>query len=105
MSIDIGISPSTNGFTADSNSNKFITPVKPIDGFSKRFHNIIDRFEQNKSSKLSIAVVGGGAGGVELTFAIHQRLENAFVNKNLDLNKLKIVIFNRSNSLLQNHNQ
>jgi NADH dehydrogenase FAD-containing subunit len=54
------------------------TQVKPIDGFSARWDSILDRVraaadravEGAGDSEMTIAVVGGGAGGVELVLSM-----------------------------------
>eukprot|EP00662_Eupelagonemidae_sp_cell21_P029059 gene29059-64270_t len=57
-----------------------VTPVKPIDGFGTRWDALVARVPSwDKPPPLPmgerrIAVVGGGAGGVELALAAHHRL-------------------------------
>jgi selenide,water dikinase len=48
-------------------------PVKPITGFNQRWLQLLDKVAQAQRP-LSIAVVGGGAGGVELCLAMQYRL-------------------------------
>lgn len=48
-------------------------PVKPITGFNQRWLQLLDKVVQAKRP-LAIAIVGGGAGGVELCLAIQYRL-------------------------------
>ncbi len=48
-------------------------PVKPITGFNRRWLQLLDKVAQ-ASRSLTIAVVGGGAGGVELCLAMQYRL-------------------------------
>lgn len=48
-------------------------PVKPITGFNQRWLQLLDKMVQ-ADRPLSIAIVGGGAGGVELCLAMQYRL-------------------------------
>eukprot|EP00892_Ulva_mutabilis_P009871 jgi/Ulvmu1/7256/UM035_0043.1 len=72
LSINTGITPdlqSTPGM-------EYVTPVKPIDGFVKRFDALLKR-AQACQGDLNVVVVGGGAGGVEVAFALHHRLQHS----------------------------
>eukprot|EP00911_Craspedida_sp_UC1_P001878 UC1_evm1s1442 len=54
-----------------------VTPVKPIDGFRDRWNRIRARVRHEvlvKQKTVTLTVVGGGAGGVELTLAMQERL-------------------------------
>ncbi|KAK9794374.1 hypothetical protein WJX73_009966 [Symbiochloris irregularis] len=71
LSIDVGITPSAQGVPG---AMDHAIPVKPVSNF-------VDRLTTLKSGKrpsdrsVKIAVVGGGAGGVELALAVHHMLE------------------------------
>jgi len=80
LSIDIGISPSVS--TVPGASEHAIA-VKPINSFLDQWHEFLDRCRNNEVEK--IAVVGGGAGGVELCFGIDHRLKAMGLN-NLEVN-------------------
>ena len=62
LSIDIGSTPNTAQI---SGAVEHAIPVKPIDGFLARFMAMKERVLARKGST-RIAVIGGGAGGVEL---------------------------------------
>lgn len=49
------------------------TPVKPIDQFAARLDALLARLQPDRP--LVLAVVGGGAGGVELALALAFRLQ------------------------------
>ena len=70
LSIDIGITPAK----AVQGASDFTTPVKPIYGFGERWEAILDRV-LTTSTQTRVAVVGGGAGGVELALAMQHRLQ------------------------------
>ncbi len=72
LSINIGSTPQTAGVTGAA---EHAVAVKPISGFDTRWRVLLDRV-RNDVGKTRIAVVGGGAGGVELVLAMQYRLRN-----------------------------
>lgn len=70
VSIDVGSSPSV---TTIPGAAEHATPVKPIAELGRRWLGFIDRVK-DWHGPLRIAVIGGGAGGVELSLAIDHRL-------------------------------
>jgi selenide, water dikinase len=71
LSINIGSTPQVNAHGAAQR----VTPVKPIGQFNLRWLTILERAKSSRES-LSIALVGAGAGGVELCLAMQFRLQN-----------------------------
>ena len=70
LSIDIGSTPSVDGVPG---ALEHATRVKPVSGFLRVWDEILD--EAARAGRAPrIAVVGGGAGGVELALALHYRL-------------------------------
>jgi selenide,water dikinase len=74
-------------------------PVKPIDGFLSRFEALIARVIA-REGRARIALVGGGAGGVELLLSVEQRLRREVAHAGLDAAGLSFVLV--SDQLLQN---
>ncbi|NOQ14842.1 MAG: hypothetical protein GQ583_10265, partial [Methyloprofundus sp.] len=70
VSIDIGSTPNQQ----IEGSAEFTTPVKPISEFYQRWNLIQEQAQQNKIK--SLAVVGGGAGSVEVIMAIAYKLQH-----------------------------
>lgn len=69
-SINIGSTPQMSGVPgATANA----VPVKPIPRFNQRWLGLLDRVRQ-QATPVRVAVVGGGAGGVELALAMQYRL-------------------------------
>jgi len=67
---------------APSASGTAITPVKPIDGFCKRWDAIVARvLRLPTGATAKIVVVGGGAGGVELALSMQARLSREVCNR------------------------
>ena len=82
LSLNTGSTPGARGVPGAA---RFAVPVKPIAGFLPRWQALQERVEL-LDEKPRIAVVGAGAGGVELTLAMQYRLRNRFaaLGKRLD---------------------
>ncbi len=78
-------------------------PVKPIAQFNQRWLNLLARVRE-LHSRFTIAVVGGGAGGVELVLSMQYRLRNELqkLGRNPDL--LHFVLLTAGDNLLPTHN-
>ncbi len=83
LSINVGITPATSGIAGVED---FTTPVKPISSFARKIDVILEGFVAGYCSgsvggigegpaPYRVAVVGGGAGGVELACAMQYRLK------------------------------
>ncbi|MHB8346992.1 MAG: selenide, water dikinase SelD [Acidiferrobacterales bacterium] len=70
LSIDIGSTPDENGIPGAA---EYSLPVKPVDRFLAGW-GVIERRVRSTAGTFHIAVVGGGAGGVELTISLQHRL-------------------------------
>lgn len=70
LSIDIGATPDTRVPGAAEHA----LAVKPIDGFLPRIEALCARLREPAVQPASVAVVGGGAAGVELLLALRHRL-------------------------------
>ncbi|MEZ5570719.1 MAG: selenide, water dikinase SelD [Halioglobus sp.] len=75
VSIDIGSQPELSSVPG---AREYATPVKPVAGLWQRWQTLYDRInnrDDNLEGDLHIAVVGGGAGSVELALAMAQRMQ------------------------------
>jgi len=70
VSIDIGSTPNQH----IEGAAEFTTPIKPISGFYQRWNHIQLQAQANKIK--SLAVVGGGAGSVEVIMSIAFKLQH-----------------------------
>ncbi len=73
LSIDVGATPRIADVTGAA---CHAVPLKPIDGLLPRIGVVLDRAHARGGSA-RVAVVGGGAGGTELAFALGRRLREA----------------------------
>ena len=76
VSLDVGSSPSMG---AIAGAAEHATPVKPIADLGRRWLGFLERVKDWQGA-LRIAVIGGGAGGVELALAIDHRLRTVARN-------------------------
>ena len=88
LSIDIGSTPNTAQI---SGAVEHAIPVKPIDGFLARFMAMKERVLARKGST-RIAVIGGGAGGVELMLSVAHRLRREAAETGLHPKDLRFVL-------------
>lgn len=70
LSLDAGSSPSMGSIPGAA---EHATPVKPIADLGRRWLGFLERVKDWQGA-LKVAVIGGGAGGVELALAIDHRL-------------------------------
>lgn len=83
LSIGIGSRPSFEGITIDDDSP--VVSIKPMQTFKQRLEN---RFHQlSDREEVSIAIVGGGIGSIEIAFCLERFLQT----KNETKFKLKLV--------------
>jgi selenide,water dikinase len=72
LSLDVGSVADAN---AVPGAAEFVLPVRPVESFLQRWEAVVLRTQSGAIRK--IAVVGGGAGGVELLLAIQHRLRQS----------------------------
>jgi selenide,water dikinase len=96
LSIDIGSTPNTADVPGAA---EHAIPVKPIDGFLSRFEALMARALAHKG-RVRVAVVGAGAGGVELILAVQHRLSQEVAHAGLATNGLAFVLISATADIL-----
>lgn len=99
-SINIGSTPQVK---AVPGAAEHAVPVKPIYQFNQRWLSLLARVRRHPG-RTTIAVVGGGAGGVELTLAMQYRLRQELQALGRDPNELTFHLFNKGPDVLPTHN-
>jgi selenide, water dikinase len=99
-SINIGSTPQAQGVPGAAD---YAVPVKPIHQFNQRWLALLERVRR-QAGRMIIAVVGGGAGGVELTLAMQHRLRRELQTLGRDPNTLTFHLFNSGPHVLPTHN-
>jgi len=100
LSINIGSTPQ---LTQVPGASEHTVAVKPIQRFNDRWLALLNRV-QHHPGKLTIAVVGAGAGGVELLLAMQFRLRNELQKLKRDPNDLVFHLFTSGPDILPTHN-
>ena len=95
LSLDIGSAPRLDEVAGAA---EHTVPVKPIDRFAVRWEALLSRARD--LPRLSLAIVGGGAGGVELALSAQRRLARLFGQRAAAL-EVRLVTRER---LLPSHN-
>ena len=96
LSIDIGSTPNT-GLVPGAAEGAL--PVKPIDRFIARWDRLVGRIEA-EGGAMRIAVVGGGAGSVELVLAAQYRLATLLAERGLAAHGVHFTLVCRSDRIL-----
>ncbi len=96
LSIDIGSTPSAADLPGVA---EHAIPVKPIDGFLARLDRARSRILRQRGGA-HIAVVGGGAAGVELALCLHRRLRADVAAAGGDPAGLSFTIFTAAQTIV-----
>ncbi|GAA3971924.1 selenide, water dikinase SelD [Allohahella marinimesophila] len=96
LSINTGSSPNVSAVVGAA---QHAVPVKPINGFNDRWAQLLASITagHSSSSPYQIAVVGAGAGGVELALALQHRLGSM---RDSSAQPVAITVFGKEKSLL-----
>jgi selenide, water dikinase len=100
LSINIGSTPQLGGVPGAA---EHAVAVKPIQRFNDRWVTLLERVKQH-AGKTTIAVVGAGAGGVELTLAMQFRLRNELKAIQRNPDDLVFHLFTNIGTILPTHN-
>jgi len=100
LSINIGATPQMSNVAGAA---EHAVPVKPINGFNARWQLLLERVRKH-AGVTRIAVVGGGAGGVELTLAMQYRLRKELRAAGRNPNELSFHLLTSGATILPTHN-
>lgn len=101
LSINIGSTPRVGEVPGAADH---AVPVKPIHAFNARWLALLERV-RGHAGRTTIAVVGAGAGGVELTLAMQHRLRNELRALGRDPDALAFHLFGAEARILPTHNR
>jgi len=100
VSINTGSTPNTSGVTGATGN---VVPVKPINNFLDRWEALSARAMAHEGP-LKIAVVGAGAGGVEILLAIQHRLGELRAVAENSAENIEFHLFSNTPDILPTHN-
>ena len=101
VSINIGSTPQLAGVEGALDA---VVPVKPIRQFNERWLQLLVKVRAHSGGVLRIAVVGAGAGGVELLLALQYRLRGELQALGRDPDSLQFHLLGASATVLPTHN-
>jgi selenide,water dikinase len=101
LSINTGSSPNTASVPG---ATETAVPVKPINGFLVRWEALRERAVRQEHP-IRIAVVGAGAGGVEILLAIQYRLRRLRAAAGRGEDGIQYHLFSDSPEILPTHNR
>lgn len=96
LSVNIGSRPQLNGVDG---ADQFATPVKPINRFIDKWHQLSARV-MAQPGQHRIGVVGAGAAGVEILLAIQFRLQKMLLDAGRSNEKVDCHLVSRSSRIL-----
>ena len=103
LSINIGATPQVQHIDG---AQSLAVPVKPIAQFNQRWLALLHKVRHWPShrGRMTIAVVGGGAGGVELLLAMQYRLRHELKALGRSPQELQFVLLTSGDTILPTHN-
>ena len=106
LSVDIGSTPATLSVPGAA---EYAIAAKPVPEFLASWNQLISERPNHPQKPLRIAIVGGGAGGVELALNMQSRLGKSDgsrpMEENLENLSSEIHLFHSGAELMQGHNQ
>ncbi len=100
LSINTGSTPNVRQVEG---AQAHAVPVKPIAQFNFRWLKLLERVRELRG-RFTIAVVGGGAGGVELVLSMQYRLRSELQKLGRNPDWLHFVLLTAGDSILPTHN-
>ena len=103
LSINVGSTPQVQQVDG---ALALAVPVKPIARFNQRWLALLDKARQwpVQRGPMTVAVVGGGAGGVELVLSVQYRLRQELKALGRNPEALRCVLLTSGDSILPTHN-
>lgn len=101
LSIDTGITPAT---VAVPGAADYTIPAKPVPQLLENWQQLLQALEQQPDRPLTLGIVGGGVGGVELTLNMQARIHRLLAELGRPPENLTIHLFHRDQMLATGRN-
>ncbi len=101
LSVDIGSTPATLSVPG---AVQYAIAAKPVSRLLTQWNQLIERVTSNPHKPLYLGIVGGGAGGVELTLSMQSHLHRILKAAQQPLNNLEIHLFHSDAQLMPHYN-
>lgn len=101
LSIDIGSTPT---LLPEIKPNAPILPAKPVRPFLDRWDALLHCISRQPELPIRLAIVGGGAGGVELAFTMQHQIHTILQTAGQPLTNLQLHIIHRGGQLVPQFN-
>ena len=102
LSIDIGSTPATISVLG---ATEYAIAAKPVPKLLQHWYQLLETVRKNPQQPLSIGIVGGGAGGVELALSMQTHLQGILQQYQQPIQNLQVHLFQRHEKLLPNYHQ
>ncbi|WP_242065567.1 selenide, water dikinase SelD [Trichocoleus sp. FACHB-262] len=102
VSIDIGSTPTIPDIARAVESS---IPVKPIRRFLDHWDQLIEQVAENPEKPICIGIIGGGAGGVELSLAVQRHLHKVLRRSQQPPTNLSLHLFQRGTVLMPGYSR
>ncbi|ERN41055.1 selenium donor protein [Rubidibacter lacunae KORDI 51-2] len=102
LSVDIGSTPVA---AAVPGAAEHAIPIKPVPQFLGAWEQLLAEVAAQPDSLWRLAIVGGGAGGVELALNVQHRLHEVLQSAGQSQDRLELHLFHRGKVLLKEHSR
>ncbi|BAZ51360.1 selenophosphate synthase [Nostoc sp. NIES-4103] len=102
LSVDIGSTPATISIPGAA---EYAIAAKPVPQLLKHWYQLLESVATTTQEPLSIGIVGGGAGGVELALSMQTHLHEILCQNQQSTQNLAIHLFQRDQKLLPRYHQ
>ena len=99
LSLDVGSQPALH---AIEGAEEHALGVKPVDVFRERWTEA-ERDCFGRGGRLRVAVIGGGAGGTELAFALRYRLDALLAQAGVPVDRAEVVLLSEAPGVVPAH--
>ena len=96
LSIDTGSTPAT---MAVPGAREYAIPAKPVPELLQAWHHLLQAVQTHPGQSWTLAVVGGGVGGVELVLNMQERLQQLLADLGQSPDRLTLHLFQRGQAL------